>query len=642
MSFKSSDVNKMLILIENQSGFKALLNMLESQRLDAQTAVIVNLNSGQVFKLPERYHARFNDERDYLAGVDQVSINKRALADVREWLKHPELKSFFYVGGIDATRVLERSMARAVTTIYKFIETVTHILNREKPDEIVFFSPIKESTHGDIRFWEKDLLIPHLIQWVQDSGKWNPMPKLREIRVSMPELKLSSARSLLWRIQHSSIFKPLAKLFNRMTLRSISDRKTVLITGAPRLMFPLMHQLKKDRSRNIIYFQRQFSPTLLLSFIKNRIHYWVQIPSEISTTNKNEANLKDFIRCIKEHHLFEYRGVSLSSMLSGKFKYCLSVWLANIIQVVRDSRQMLQKTNAGVLLVDEEASYESRTLVLVAKQMGIKTAEYQHGVIVSYFLQKVYVDKMFVWGDYFKSKVKETVDIEEHSIAVVGPVHLDYLWRYRNPKIQEAHNRSDLRKKFKISSRKPILLFTPHSFRKGSRGGLLLSHQTREESEQMMDDVLDAASDNKCHVLIKLHHGDDNSFFYKDRIKNYKVPIPYSIVQKGTIYELLNASDFLVTPLSTAILEAIILNKSVVFLDYGMQRQAYPYARWRAVPCMDKIGMLTREIRQLLDHGSDRVFRFEEGRRRILNEFVCGMDQSSGQRLRREVEELIR
>jgi glycosyltransferase involved in cell wall biosynthesis len=214
----------------------------------------------------------------------------------------------------------------------------------------------------------------------------------------------------------------------------------------------------------------------------------------------------------------------------------------------------------------------------------------------------------------------------------VGAPHLEPLKAYTSPGIRGKHGRS-ARRRLRLSGGSKIVLYTPHSFRKGSRGGLAQVHNTRPEAEELLDAVLGTLRDARgVELVVKLHHADDNLAFYRERFRTTP-SLRCRVVRQAPIHELINASHVVVSPLSTVVLEAILIGRPVVLADFRGRSGLFPYSEYGAVDTVQDERSLRAVLRAVLNDESAAMARTAEGRRRIAREMAMGNDGRSGKRL---------
>jgi len=229
----------------------------------------------------------------------------------------------------------------------------------------------------------------------------------------------------------------------------------------------------------------------------------------------------------------------------------------------------------------------------------------------------------------------EEAGLDEDGLEIVGAVHLEACFLKRSLKKAGRVNHTRLRNRLGIPEEDRIVLFTPHSFRKGSRGGLIGGHLTRLEAEEMLQAVLQSLEYvNDVALIIKLHHGDQNISFYQKAVETVGMSRKTAIRQHESIYELIEVSDILVSPVSTAILEAMLLHLPVLLIDFGKKRQVFPYAEWGAVQAAFRYEDFDRLLKNMLRDLHQSFTLAAEGRRLILEEFFNGFNGSSEFRIR--------
>ncbi|MDI6723949.1 MAG: hypothetical protein QMD61_04830 [Methanobacterium sp.] len=105
----------------------------------------------------------------------------------------------------------------------------------------------------------------------------------------------------------------------------------------------------------------------------------------------------------------------------------------NILQLGMDElEEMLKILNLDLIIIHNDLVPINQAIILVARKLGIPTAEIQHGTYQSDYLPNGrYVDYLFVWGEYFKNIYVENRIIKPSNVKILGyPFQIK---KYDNP-----------------------------------------------------------------------------------------------------------------------------------------------------------------------------------------------------------------
>ncbi len=644
---------KVIIFIESEDDCLAAKKYISDDTNRKNHFTVLNVNSSLRFDFSDYPHVSYKEEEDYFRYLDLEPLNRRALEEGRSWWFHPVTAQFLFYQGMDLTTVFEHSLVRGVTTVYKFVELFKKIFELENPEEIVVFFHKNGGPCRNIHFTENDKLADKLAPLVARSY-------FKERGITLREIPLETCQETQTYQNQDQPRYPLLRVLsryvrrlgNRITkLTSDKKKRTILACGSPTILFPLLEKFLTEREYRLSYFQESTAPRLLSWLMKRGIAYHTMEDypvegkdgrkpgeGERKTALGQVTRLTEFLQ---RNRLFVYEGIDLLPAFKDKFVFLFQVLLPKVESDIDRMRKLLTTTSCGLILIDEDISYFSRSLLLTAKSLGIRTAEFQHGAITKYLLELEVADKKFVWGDYFRNRILDETPIPRSKIAVVGPAHLEHLVERRAPR-GRIRDRRDIQRTLRISPDSKIVLFTPHAFHKSSKGGFLNRHNTRREAENVVSEVIKAVDGKEgVHLIIKLHHADKKPFFYQDLIAASQARAQYSIVRHLSIYKLINACDLLISPISTAVLEAMIIEKPIILMNTARKKVVFPYVEWGAVECADENGKLKELLGSILERPQESWDKVRNGRARVLAEFASGGDGKAGERLIAEVEKLM-
>lgn len=219
-----------------------------------------------------------------------------------------------------------------------------------------------------------------------------------------------------------------------------------------------------------------------------------------------------------------------------------------------------------LVVVDDTWAFNGKTLVEVAKTLGIKTLVFQHGMLLrDPAYHRLNSDYCFVWGDSsFYHYVKSGID--KSRIKIVG-AHILGLYKKR------VRNKSALAKKYSLSKNQRVILFTSQNVSRD------ISQAEKDYTNWVLFNTVKKFGDTKFvyrphpiekkELLLKLFDGYRNKNFVLD--------------DEGDLEELIALSDVVVTVSSTTALDAIILGRPVVSLNVSSKTNLATYVADGAV-----------------------------------------------------------
>jgi hypothetical protein len=207
----------------------------------------------------------------------------------------------------------------------------------------------------------------------------------------------------------------------------------------------------------------------------------------------------------------------------------------------------------GVLVWNDNLWWE-RLLVLMARQRGIRTYLFLHGIWsdLDEAFELLICDSIGVWGK-LPFKLAQAKGISQGRLQIVGNPSLERLFMSRQalPKVE------------RISSQRPqVLLITspPPEYR------IYCAAFAFEESRRMQEYVCEATRDLDMDLILKTR-GPKDTKRYEKWVQSSAMDQDISIVYQKPLEQLIYEADIVVSYESTVILEAMILHKPVILLD---------------------------------------------------------------------------
>lgn len=265
--------------------------------------------------------------------------------------------------------------------------------------------------------------------------------------------------------------------------------------------------------------------------------------------------------------------------------------LTTVIAIFETAKRIMGIENPDAVIVCGEFVVFERAIMAAAKLKGIPVLSVQHGVYSPYFIHYNYLqqdigpsrettapycpvaDKFAVYSQQDKDNFVQRGKIREEDVIVSGQPRYDILTR-----ADKIFDREKTFKKLNLDPGKKLVTW------------MALSQSfTPQENERNRKAVYNAVKSLKnAQLVIKLHPSEDQKATQYRKDKSFK---PTIVRGWGTLtFELLNASDVVITHYCTTAIEAIILSKPVIVIDFSGTLTWVPY-----IECGAAIGVHREE-----------------------------------------------
>lgn len=630
---------KRIIFLENEDDYKSSLGYLDKHRDSLKDYIVVNLNSDFEFDYSRYKGLTQRLEMDYVDEQVFAGINEEGFRYASQWFSLKETEPLLTYEDINMGFVMEHFFARAVITALKYLRLIKKIILEEGCKELILVKHnVRSRVATDIVPQSRDKIANDIIHCL----KQNLDIHLTEIENLSSPNERSSAPTIDFKDIVRVLMDPARGLFNFFAGLNKRASRRIVMVGNPRLIFPILDAANKD-SYKIIYFQKKLAPRVFLDMAKRSVLYKVETDYRLKNENKIlssyekelDKNRQLLLGNKKVAEFFSFEGINFFPAIKGRIDFAFRVFMPKILKEVVRFKKFIKDEKIDFLVIDEDLKQFARPLILCMNLAAIKSLELLHGLYGYFHTSSLVTTKKAVWGDCLKRHFANAGRIPAEALISTGCPILDTLQR-RNKHMDITKVRKD----FNIDKRHKIVLFPSRPFKRGAKGGMVGIHIDRIKYESMLTSVIRTLKEfDRIHLIVKLHHNDSSGDYNKEIIIREGYNKPFSVIQNYDIYSLVNASDFLITPASTTIVEAIVLNKPIIMLTYGRSDHLYPFATWKAVRGVDRHNELKPAVEEMLNNYNPG--EFEEGRRRILNDIVCGADGKATSRILNIIDELI-
>lgn len=224
--------------------------------------------------------------------------------------------------------------------------------------------------------------------------------------------------------------------------------------------------------------------------------------------------------------------------------------------------------------------------------------------------------------------------IEEERLAVTGYFVFD---KYFNSK--PLITKKEFYKKLNIPKDNKILLFTEEYLREDKEEFLKVMIPKKQHIMRYIELFKTLKDIQDLYLIIKPH---PSGFLGDSFVNNLKDEIGFNkfkVVNDIDIHSLINASDFVLTRLSTTGFEAMIIKKPVIVFDtYSNTSDYNDYNEFNSVYLVSKKGDLKKVLIKVLKNPNEKLKNMEK----FVNKHYSYVDGKSSRRVADLIEGMIR
>jgi len=348
--------------------------------------------------------------------------------------------------------------------------------------------------------------------------------------------------------------------------------------------------------------------------------------------NRDARNLLRRIRnTINKNSLFcgklLYKEVAIGTMVRSLFEKLIYEVFPHNMQKVDIARKILLSYRPEVIV----AINSSIDIVLTAKTLSVPVVVVQSGHADEFrYLGPITADAVTVNGNYWKDYLLKTQDVDPNRIWVTGPPKFDILL---NDRIDTKD--SDMELEFD-RFKKRVVFAVMHT-------DLIFGTRDCENKKQIRSVCHALKKIKEAHLIIKLHPYEKDLKVYKEIVQETGLT-DYSMVKDAEMLKLLRNCDLLITHISTAGYEAVLLDKNVISL-FGSSKfdpeDIWNFKKYGAAIVVDNLGELEKYIRKAL-FDPETISKLREGRNMYTYEHGCKLDGNASGRIKEVIDRFIR
>lgn len=528
----------------------------------------------------------------------------------REIDNHLTLRTLTMYKGVALWDLSAVSVFPKIASIVYYINIMEAIFDFEKIKEIHIINNTSDLEKIARLICEKKQ-IPYFIEnttakWILALrgfflGNFIFLRKAKRMLISLYFLFINFKKSFRLKNSYKVIFfSPLERFFNSM--------------------LPVIRQYTEDERLVVNNFQSGSDKILIQNKIPYMDFYGYKLYSLF------DGHVIDLIKKIKvaiyRDGIFfskiTYKQLPIGSLLSDLFNRVIHEEFPERMREVDILRKIILSYSPKVIVVTDCFSH----FILIAKSLNISVVAIQTGHADEFiFFGPVKADAITVDGKYWKEYLsKKNVDADR--IWVTGPPQFDLL---QNNIFARKNDNFPLN----IDKNKKIVVYA------SIYSSLALGMLDYERTEQVYL-VFNAIKRIKdAHLIIKLHPYDFDSGIYSRAAKEIGL-FDYSIIGNIDMLKVLKSCDLLITHLSKASYEAVLMNKNVLLLCYNsdfISDDIWDFKRYGAVMSAQNFSELEGCIRKALFDPATQ-FLLRKNRAEYIPEHVYKLDGNASRRVK--------
>lgn len=552
--------------------------------------VVVSLNSDKTESERLGEDIVCKDIDDYKGGIS-LDVHDEVLSWMYEWSNKKikdgkNFKELMLYKNLSLWWCIRYWFYQKLSEIFQKIRIIDSIITTENPDNIIVIEKDKDiigkityqiSNKGNIPVSVIQIQHSKLKEILSSIGIY-----LRILKYGIFSIFLSTPLNIVYKIKWINKKKGDGSkiVITSCTQHYESTKKDYMFDG-------IVKELFKRNSEPLVITRGHHFDSRFLNIFKEPYPYK---PYEIYfnySIRKNillaSLSLKKILSELREDKNFRrslfYNEIFLGDILETMFPNFFLRFFVKGIEQIEIWNNIIKKEEPDILVTESEGYSHALALISISREKQIPVIALQHGLSgplhTGYIYKKDEVsmdiddmskyplaDKTAVYGPYSKKVLTEMSAYPEDSVVVTGQPRYDILAR-----ASEVFNKKKTFEKLNLDDDKKLIVWA---------ADLYIFNEISKEHIYAVFDAVKKLSNN-VQLVVKKHpeYYFDDSVYNKIAQKFEFVPI---IIRKMDTLELLYASDLVIMEQSTVGIEAMILDKPVITLNFSGEPEDVPYA----------------------------------------------------------------
>jgi len=483
------------------------------------------------------------------------------------------------------------------------IEMATKILSSESPD-VIFLPQRMPLSSANAVCYESLPKALHCLARLNDIPVIVAKPGLKVTLQNGIESLKSKVAPLVWELVTTAHY-----IYRSISLQFEARRENRIFFASVHFSSDIIAEMNKDKN---ICLSLNLSPLPRIATrgtrrkIKELRSLWVEF-------KRGKESNRDLI----------YKNVPLFEVVGYRFQQFFCTQARNLIEFIEWVDKIIHKVKPNMLVVMWDTILSGRTISRIFKLHKLPALVIQHGAVsndmAGFHVMPLEAQKQAVWGDTCREwHIKRGRPPE--SQIVTGNPRFDLIASgYHTSRSRICH-------KLGLDAKGGIIVVATEWFAGISAAA------TIEAEEQFIRSTLKALKGfPQEQVVVKLHPHDHKK--YRRIVSAIAEEESQKVtVTKDYLWELIAISDLVVVSNSTVGLEAMILDKPVLVVDFATQLEKIPYVSSGAALSAHKPEEIALAVKEIL--GNEQVRQnLSEARKRFVHEYAYIQDGKASKRV---------
>lgn len=561
---------KLLIIVYSENQVNKGFGLIQ-EMVSREDTILLALNFETQFALGKK-KIPYQTPKDYIDERTFLNLDKEAMELGSRWYKQKDLSQLISYGDFNLAELVEREMSFFFAFIIETINLFKAVTQKETFSQVIIFDDWEgEITAINPETYEN--VPPQMVVTLERLMK-APVKVIRVAGLHRKSTKLEfNCRKYA--------AKAIVKLVNFWQGRCRSPKETIAILNQWSEVKTVLQQLK---SRDIIFFGsayqlgKEMFTGDLREFLSNRVRLNVYddyiSPDIVDKVNEYRVEITKRWQKIKEgsetlRSSFVYQGVDIWPLIEPRLDYVFLQLFPDAVRRIETTKRFVDKEKVKLFLFHDDALHERKTVATVARNLGIESLVIQHGVLGHPIdCLPLRADRIAVWGegmaDWF---IRHGISAKR--VPVTGCPRFDRY--FAKPK----RSREEVCKRLNIDpSTQKVVLALQWSSRRSLLANIVPDDQDIVELSQFVFECVREVAMTK--LIIKFAPRDRRAKIYMEILKDSSGD-EITFVTDTDPFDVLTVCDVLVTFSSTMALEAMILGKPAIIINFRGKNLYNPY-----------------------------------------------------------------